>query len=214
VTDALLAFFKALAHESRLRIIGLLAERERSVQDLAAQLKLKEPTVSHHLAILKDQGLVTVRAEGVTRWHALDVAALESLSRRVLEAARAEGPRAEPADEEGRVLAAFVDRDGRLTTIPAARKKRDVILRWLMTDFEAGRLYPEAEVNRILKARHEDVATLRRELVGHDMLARDKGLYQRLPEARWRRGGGAEPIATTSPPVRAGLDRPEDSFRP
>ena len=72
MTETLLAFFKALADESRLRIVGLLAEREHSVQELARALDLKEPTVSHHLPILKATGLVTARAEGTTRWHALD----------------------------------------------------------------------------------------------------------------------------------------------
>ena len=44
----LLQFFKALAHESRLRLLGLVATREHSVQELAALVALKEPTVSHH----------------------------------------------------------------------------------------------------------------------------------------------------------------------
>ena len=55
--DTLLAFFKAMANESRLRIVGLIAERERSVQELADLLGLKEPTVSHHLSALKALGL-------------------------------------------------------------------------------------------------------------------------------------------------------------
>ncbi|MBV8682216.1 MAG: metalloregulator ArsR/SmtB family transcription factor [Caulobacteraceae bacterium] len=185
MTETLLDFFKALAHESRLRIVGLLAQREYSVQELAALLDLKEPTVSHHLAILKAQGLVTVRAEGTTRWHALDTAALESLSRRVLEATEAAAPLA--ADEnEARILAGFVDADERLKEIPASRRKRAVVLRWLMRMFEPGQRYTEAEINGYLKSRHWDCATLRRELVGHRMLARDAGIYWRLPKAQWR----------------------------
>src|SRR6516164_9807347 len=82
---ALLAFFKAMANESRLRIVGLLAERERSVQELAELLDLKEPTVSHHLAVLKELGLVTARAEGVTHWHALMPEALTEFSRSFFE---------------------------------------------------------------------------------------------------------------------------------
>src|ERR1700744_1945681 len=82
---ALLAFFKAMANESRLRIVGLLAERERSVQELAVLLALKEPTVSHHLATLKALGLVSARAEGVTRWHALRLETLTALNRGMLD---------------------------------------------------------------------------------------------------------------------------------
>ena len=55
----LLSFFKAMANESRLRIVGLLAQRERTVQELSEVLELKEPTVSHHLAVLKDLGLAS-----------------------------------------------------------------------------------------------------------------------------------------------------------
>src|SRR5690242_3106000 len=98
MTETLLAFFKAMADESRLRIIGLLAQGERSVQDLAQALALKEPTVSHHLAILKRQGLVTARADGTTRWHALDRAALERLSKRVLQPTAMKAPPPRGAD--------------------------------------------------------------------------------------------------------------------
>jgi DNA-binding transcriptional ArsR family regulator len=193
MTDTLLAFFKALAHESRLKIVGLLAQGERSVQELATLLDLKEPTISHHLAILKAQGLVSARAEGTTRWHRLDVDVLEGLSRRVLEAPIAAEVAAEPETWDAKVLRGFVDADGRLATIPASRRKRGVVLRWLMTGFEPDRRYPETEVNAIIQARHWDSATLRRELIGHRMLARENGVYWRLPEAGWNEGGAAGP---------------------
>ena len=60
----LLRFFKALANESRLKIVGILANREATVGDLADLLDLRAPTVSHHLAVLKELGLVRMRAEG------------------------------------------------------------------------------------------------------------------------------------------------------
>jgi hypothetical protein len=193
MTETLLAFFKALADDSRLRIVGLLAQGERSVQELASLLSLKEPTVSHHLAILKAQGLVSVRAEGTTRWHRLDREALEGLSRRVLEPAAPGRAEAEPETWDAKVLRGFVDAEGRLTLVPASRRKRGVVLRWLMTGFEPDRRYPEAEVNAILQARHWDSATLRRELIGHRMLARENGVYWRLPESGWNEGGAATP---------------------
>ncbi|HLZ83313.1 MAG TPA: metalloregulator ArsR/SmtB family transcription factor [Caulobacteraceae bacterium] len=192
MTETLLAFFKALADESRLKIVGLLAQGERSVQELATLLDLKEPTVSHHLAILRAQGLVSARAEGTTRWHRLDVDVLEGLSRRVLESPAASETR-EPETWDAKVLRGFVDADGRLHTIPASRRKRGVVLRWLMTGFAEGRRYREAEVNAIIQARHWDSATLRRELIGHRMLARENGVYWRLPQDGWNEGGAAAP---------------------
>src|SRR5579872_4038163 len=184
----LVAFFKAMANESRLRIVGLLAERERSVQELAELLSLKEPTVSHHLASLKALGLVSVRAEGVTRWHGLKVDALTELNRALLDQKGVESLTREVSKEpwEVKVLATFVGEDGALVSIPASRRKRRIILKWLAEQFEEGRRYREAEVNETIQRRHWDCATLRRELIGYGMMAREGGLYWRCPEAQWR----------------------------
>jgi hypothetical protein len=184
----LLAFFKAMANESRLRIVGLLAERERSVQELAALLDLKEPTVSHHLAALKALGLVSARAEGVTRWHALRLETLTALNRGLLdpkgEVALA-GETHESAFDD-KVLATFVDAGGKLTTIPASRRKRLIVLRWLACEFEEGRRYREAEVNETIQRHHWDCATLRREMIGYALMRREAGVYWRRPQAEWR----------------------------
>jgi DNA-binding transcriptional ArsR family regulator len=189
--EALLAFFKAMANESRLRLVGLLAQRERTVQELAETLELKEPTVSHHLAVLKEIGLVTVRPEGVLRWYALKPGALTDMNRRLLEQDAAE--LAPPESWESRVLAGYLDKDGALKAIPASRRKRQVILAWLVDEFEEGRRYPEAEVNATLQRRHWDCATLRRELIGHRMMARDAGVYWRLPQSDWKDAAEQKP---------------------
>src|SRR5215469_10256597 len=182
----LLAFFKAMANESRLRIVGLLAERERSVQELAELLTLKEPTVSHHLAALKSLGIVSVRAEGVTRWHALRQDALTKLNRALLDQKGVDALKQEVSAQGGwdaKVLASFVSAEGALTTIPASRRKRRIVLAWLAGQFEEGRRYREPEVNEILQRRHWDCATLRRELIGYGMMAREAGVYWRRPES-------------------------------
>lgn len=64
--QTLLQFFKVMANESRLKLIGILAQHECSVEELAALLRLKEPTVSHHLAKLKELGLVEMRPDKTT----------------------------------------------------------------------------------------------------------------------------------------------------
>ena len=184
----LLAFFKAMANESRLRIVGLLAERERSVQELAELLELKEPTISHHLAALKALGLVSARADGVTRWHALQLETLTALNRGLLDQKGVAdlGRQVSGASWEDKVLATFVDAKGTLTQVPASRRKRWIVLKWLAEQFEAGRRYREAEVNEIIQRRHRDSATLRRELVGYGMMSRQAGVYWLEPEAQWR----------------------------
>jgi hypothetical protein len=185
-SETLLAFFKAMANESRLKIVGLLAARERSVQELATLLDLSEPTVSHHLQVLKQLAIVTVRAAGVVRWHALDPDALSGLNRTLLEPGTVSSLAPRGGDADSRVLSTFVDAEGRIKSIPASRRKRYVILKWLVRKFEEGRRYPEAKINATIQLHHWDSATLRRELIGHRMMAREKSVYWRLPEKEWQ----------------------------
>jgi DNA-binding transcriptional ArsR family regulator len=64
--DQLLTFFKAMADANRLKIVGLLAQQPYSVEQLAAMLDLKPSTVSHHLKLLSEAGLVSARAQSYT----------------------------------------------------------------------------------------------------------------------------------------------------
>jgi hypothetical protein len=73
------------------------------------------------------------------------------------------------------VLADFSGRDGRLKTLPAQRKKLEVILRHVVRAFEPGLKYSEKQVNEILARFHADTATLRRELVGSGLMGRAGG---------------------------------------
>lgn len=79
---------------------------------------------------------------------------------------------------EERVFATFVE-DGRLLRLPARRKKRLVILRWLADQFRPAERYPEATVNDILRRHGEDVDSLRRYLVDEELMQRRAGLYWR-----------------------------------
>ena len=58
------AFLKALAHESRLMILCILADGEKSVSELEQELGLRQPTVSQQLARLRADGLGTTRRDG------------------------------------------------------------------------------------------------------------------------------------------------------
>jgi|SRR5215469_15172483 len=181
-----LLFFKALADESRLRIIALLTDRECSVQEVAQRLKLREPTISHHLSILKQLDLVASRADGTTRWYRLNDEVLRKFKSAVFKPdnfARLAGPRP-PLEREAKVLTHYLHGE-RLTKIPDTRRKRWVILKWLAAKFEPGVEYSEAEVNAILKRHHEDCASLRREMIGDRMLARQSGVYRLRPTSEW-----------------------------
>ena len=62
---------KALANEKRLMLLCLLAEGERSVSELNARLELSQSALSQHLAILRDDGLVTTRREAQSIFYGL-----------------------------------------------------------------------------------------------------------------------------------------------
>ncbi|MBS0246662.1 MAG: winged helix-turn-helix transcriptional regulator [Proteobacteria bacterium] len=64
-------FLKALAHESRLMILCILAEGEKSVSELEDILSLRQPTVSQQLARLRGDGLVSTRRDGKTIYYSL-----------------------------------------------------------------------------------------------------------------------------------------------
>lgn len=64
-------FLKALSHESRLLLLCLLSERERSVGELETILHLRQPAVSQQLARLRLDGLVVTRREGKTVYYSL-----------------------------------------------------------------------------------------------------------------------------------------------
>lgn len=66
----------------------------------------------------------------------------------------------------------------RLVRIPARRRRRTVVLLELLRRFEPGRVYQEREVNDLLRQAHEDVASLRRELVDYRYLERSDGRYR------------------------------------
>lgn len=176
--QSLLRFFKALGDESRLKIVGILAREERSVDELAAMLELREPTVSHHLAKLKEIGLVSVTPDGNRRRYRLETDTLHAFSKEILIdetiATLAEGTNQDAW--ERKVLATFLDGE-RLKEIPVSRKKRRVILDWLAGKFEPGVRYPEPELNEIIKRHHPDTATLRRELIAEKIMQREGGVY-------------------------------------
>ena len=69
--DEACGLLKALANRHRLVIICQLIEQERSVGELAALLKIRDSTVSQHLALLRKDGLVTTRRDGQTIWYAI-----------------------------------------------------------------------------------------------------------------------------------------------
>ena len=65
-------FCKALADDTRQRILTMLLEGEKCVSDIVAEFEMSQPTISHHLGILKQFNLVTSRKEGKQVFYAIN----------------------------------------------------------------------------------------------------------------------------------------------
>jgi len=181
--NILLEFFKAMGNESRLKIIGLLANGERTVGELAAALKLSEPTVSQHLSMLKYVGLVDMRPDGNHRRYSFNNQALISMNKTLFSREKL-ASLVEPDTEDEfvrKVYKAYLKGE-RLVQLPSNQQKLIVILDWFAAKFEAGIQYPEKQINEIIKQHHEDYATIRRELVDRRYMARKDGIYWVIPD--------------------------------
>ena len=77
-----MAVYRALGDPTRLEVFRLIAAQPAPlcVCDIVARFELSQPTVSHHLKILRDAGLVTVSRRGVWAYYAVDPAGLALLA--------------------------------------------------------------------------------------------------------------------------------------
>ncbi len=69
----------ALADPTRRRIVAPLAVRDRTAGDIVGEFDLSAPAISQHLKVLRDAGLVAVRAEGQRRIHSIDTTGFDEL---------------------------------------------------------------------------------------------------------------------------------------
>lgn len=181
--EARAEFFKALGHPARLLIVSLVRVRPRHGDELAAILGLSPATVSHHLTKLAQSGLLEARKDQYYQIYSLRRGAFDSRLGDLAFASEDETA-VRPGEDayRDRVLGVFLKR-GRLVSIPAQRKKRQVVLERLVEEFTPERPYTEREVNQILVEFHDDVATLRREMVGYGLMQRAAGIYRRVVKA-------------------------------
>ena len=86
-------------------------------------------------------------------------------------------------DEEfqAKVFRSFL-RDGLIIAMPAQRKKRKVLLDYMVQDFEFDRPYTELEVNFKILDHYDDHCTVRREMIAEGLMKREHGIYYRVRE--------------------------------
>lgn len=171
--------FKALGHPARLLILNLVRMHPRHGEELAAILGLNPATISHHLALLTQAHLLEAKKDQYYQIFSLAPGTLERTLAEIIHLSPESAPAGVAEDAyRNKVLQTFFRR-GRLVSIPAQLKKRQIILEKLAQEFEPQRDYPEREVNLILLEFHDDVAALRRGLVESGLMERHEGIYRR-----------------------------------
>jgi DNA-binding transcriptional ArsR family regulator len=77
--EAIDAALVALSHPSRRELVRLCTERERGAGELGELIRLRQPTTSQHLRVLRDAGLLVVRQDGNRRLYRVDLARLATV---------------------------------------------------------------------------------------------------------------------------------------
>jgi biotin operon repressor len=192
--EEIVLMLKALSDPARLQIVGLLARRPHAVEEIATTSGLSASTVSHHLGRLRDAKLVRSERSQYYVLYSLEQDRLRDLGQQLAAPPSLLLPEIEADSPEAydRVVLERFLANGRLVSIPRQRKKRDAILRFLARRFERGRVYDETEVNEVLRRFHEDVATLRRDMIASGLFERTGGRYRlREPDTDLADSGGA-----------------------
>lgn len=180
--STLVEFYGTLADQTRLKLIGLLALKPSCGQDLAVELGVSAPTISHHINKLKHLGLVTSVREDNTIFYSLNTTKLHELSKAIF--AEEETALAPLKDERQKVLSNFFV-NGKLKDIPVQRKKKLFVFEEILKAFAPDRDYLETEVNEIIKNYFNDFCTIRREFIMNRYMTRDKGVYRVNPPEMW-----------------------------
>ncbi len=169
-TSGALAVFKALGDSSRLRIVGMLMRGEAYVELIASRLGLTSATVSHHLKKLEEAGLVECRR---TQFYMIYSLIPDALSATLAElVADAAPPVDNDASYRDAVINAFMP-FGKLTHLPSQNKKREVVLRHMLSELEKKDPYTEEEINEHIKKYYDDYCCVRREMISFGLLRRE-----------------------------------------
>lgn len=173
--------FKCLSDKTRLQILKSLTVEDMYVERLAERLGLTASTISFHLKKLADAGAVSSYKNQYYTMYSL---CREVFLTNILDIIQEESDEADlqaRRDEEYRlkVIDSFF-KYGKLKSIPTQRKKERIILEEMVQAFDFDRMYTEREVNLILADYYDDFCTLRRDMIGEQLMTRGADGYKRI----------------------------------
>ncbi|WP_053376995.1 DUF2087 domain-containing protein [Paenibacillus sp. FJAT-27812] len=191
--DKVVAYHKALADATRIKLLIMLAEGELNGQELAEKLGVTPATVTHHATKLREASLINERREKNTIYFSLNhyfiksnASAAEQLiyrnagTERGLESMEESSKRLQDS-----VIRNFFTAEGKLKHIPAQHKKKLIALQHIVSQLTRGQKYTEKEINVFIKGFHDDFATIRREFIMHQYMFRENDIYELNPQEMW-----------------------------
>jgi len=173
-----LEMIKALADNSRLRILRALMEKPCYVEELSARLNLGAPTISFHLKKLEQAEFVCKNKEQYYVVYRLNDETLNLNLRDLLLFEDTEGNAQDERLQQYKfkVIKTYFQH-GRLLRLPSQEKKRKIVLEEFAARFDPARNYTEQEINDIITELYEDYCTVRREMIDRHMMKRENGKY-------------------------------------
>lgn len=188
--DKMVAFHKALADPTRIRILFLLKGGPLHGQALAEKLGVSAPTITHHMTKLRQVALVKETREKNAIYFELYPYFLEQNSKALYTALCGVEPTQEATvDRNERLREAalhnFFSEDGRLKQIPAQRKRKLMVFEHMLDGLKVGEKYSEPQINAHILRFHEDYCTIRREFIINHFMYREHGVYELNPKEMW-----------------------------
>ncbi len=188
--EKIVAFHKALADPTRIRILFLLKNGPLHGQALAEKLGVSAPTITHHMAKLRHIAIVKELRDKNTIYFELDQYFLAQNSKALWTAlfgGQATGEETMTHEEQFKqsVLSNFFTKEGRLKQIPAHRKRKLIVFEHLLEGLQMGEKYSESAINAHILQFHEDYCTIRREFIVNHFMYRENGIYELNPREMW-----------------------------
>lgn len=168
--------FKALADESRLKIIGFLLKQDSYSEYLADKLGLTAPTITYHMERLVKANIV--------RGTKIQHYTIYSINKEIMETEIGEFIQSAVAIEddesyENKVINSFFEY-GRLKKVPSQLKKREIVIGSIAAKFELDKEYSEKQIIAKIAAIYDDHCAVKRELLAMGYLQDLGGKYRRI----------------------------------
>lgn len=151
------------------------------VELLSERLGLSTSTISFHLKKLMDANIVSSKKEQYYTMYRLNEDIFKVNLEDLIKDSKNEEEILNQREEKYRkgVIESFF-KYNKLKNIPVQKKKKQIVLEKIVEIFEWNRTYTEKEVNLLIADFHDDFCTIRRDLIGFNLMERKDGIYKRV----------------------------------